>query len=310
MICSRWSLLTGEQNSLRVSLNISRLTYRQPCSKTRPSHDTKETRRHTILFRLSEAQPYPPASTIHGTGNQPDLDDLTVRSLNNFWPNSFAELDTVAPPCAYNPRHRTARPCIFPTIAGMPALLLHLRSPITHHLPRTTRTRFHASSPQLQRWSVVIHRAQTRGYAHQPQNPRLGTTTPVPDDAPPPPPKSPFYFEAGYALFAKRPSRPFPPPFLSLPSTSFSEPLSTHDKSRDRRPKVNGEMIRGVTNGDDAVLVSDYFIGANDGVGAWATRERGHAAFVPPRLIFTTTHTNTRLQPLVATNSTLLVARS
>ncbi|KAJ4344900.1 hypothetical protein N0V95_006100 [Ascochyta clinopodiicola] len=37
-------------------------------------------------------------------------------------------------------------------------------------------------------------------------------------------------------------------------------------------------MIRGVTNGDDAVLVSDYFIGANDGVGAWATRERGHAA--------------------------------
>jgi len=37
-------------------------------------------------------------------------------------------------------------------------------------------------------------------------------------------------------------------------------------------------MIRGVTNGDDAVLVSDSFIGANDGVGAWATRERGHAA--------------------------------
>lgn len=37
-------------------------------------------------------------------------------------------------------------------------------------------------------------------------------------------------------------------------------------------------MIRGVTNGDDAVLVSDSFIGANDGVGAWATREKGHAA--------------------------------
>jgi serine/threonine protein phosphatase PrpC len=37
-------------------------------------------------------------------------------------------------------------------------------------------------------------------------------------------------------------------------------------------------MIRGVTNGDDAVLVSDYFVGANDGVGAWATREKGHAA--------------------------------
>jgi hypothetical protein len=39
-------------------------------------------------------------------------------------------------------------------------------------------------------------------------------------------------------------------------------------------------MIRGVTNGDDAVLVSENFIGANDGVGAWATREKGHAAYV------------------------------
>jgi hypothetical protein len=38
-------------------------------------------------------------------------------------------------------------------------------------------------------------------------------------------------------------------------------------------------MIRGITNGDDAVLVSDNFIGANDGVGAWASRERGHAAY-------------------------------
>lgn len=37
-------------------------------------------------------------------------------------------------------------------------------------------------------------------------------------------------------------------------------------------------MIRGVTNGDDAVLVSENFIGANDGVGAWAKREKGHAA--------------------------------
>lgn len=90
--------------------------------------------------------------------------------------------------------------------------------------------------------------------------------------------KAPFYFEVGYALFAKRPSRPFPPPFLSLPSTSFSEPLSTHNQSRDRRPTVNGEMIRGVTNGDDAVIASDNFIGANDGVGAWGTRKKGHAA--------------------------------
>lgn len=79
-------------------------------------------------------------------------------------------------------------------------------------------------------------------------------------------------------MYAKRPSRPFPPPFLSYPSGSFSDPLSTHDKSRDTRPTVGGEMIRGITNGDDAVLVSDNFIGANDGVGAWATRENGHAA--------------------------------
>lgn len=90
--------------------------------------------------------------------------------------------------------------------------------------------------------------------------------------------KSAYYFEAGYGLFAKRPSRPFPPPFLSPPSGSFSDPLSTHDRSRDRRPSVNGDMIRGITNGDDAVLVSDNFIAAGDGVGAWASRERGHAA--------------------------------
>ncbi|KAF2096604.1 hypothetical protein NA57DRAFT_67289 [Rhizodiscina lignyota] len=113
------------------------------------------------------------------------------------------------------------------------------------------------------------------------REPRVGTTTPVPTDTALPKSKSPFYFEAGYALFAKRPSRPFPPPFLSPPSGSFSDPLSTHHQSRDRRSgvaEVDGEMIRGVTNGDDAVLVSDNFIGANDGVGAWAEREKGHAA--------------------------------
>jgi len=89
----------------------------------------------------------------------------------------------------------------------------------------------------------------------------------------------PFRFSAGYALHAKRHSRPFPPPFLSRPSASFSDPLSTHDKSRDRRvPTVDGHLIRGITNGDDAVLVSQNFICANDGVGAWATREKGHAA--------------------------------
>jgi protein phosphatase PTC7 len=91
----------------------------------------------------------------------------------------------------------------------------------------------------------------------------------------------PFRFETGLALFAKRAPRPFPPPFLSLPSGSFSDPLSTHHRSYDRRAFVNGELIRGYTNGDDAVYVSDQFIGANDGVGAWSTRPGGHAGLVP-----------------------------
>lgn len=90
-------------------------------------------------------------------------------------------------------------------------------------------------------------------------------------------PQLPFRFETGTALFAKRKPRPFPPPFLSPPSASFSDALSTHNQSRDRRPKVNGTIIRGQTNGDDAIYSSDYFICANDGVGAWAARPRGHA---------------------------------
>lgn len=36
-------------------------------------------------------------------------------------------------------------------------------------------------------------------------------------------------------------------------------------------------MIRGVTNGDDAMLASETLICTNDGVGQWAQRERGHA---------------------------------
>ncbi|PSK60128.1 hypothetical protein B9Z65_1026 [Elsinoe australis] len=125
---------------------------------------------------------------------------------------------------------------------------------------------------------TYVHPYSSSGRSPRPIEPKTGTTTPIPDEAHPVVSKSLFYFEAGYALFAKRPSRPFPPPFLSPPSGSFSDPLSTHNMSRDRRPKVNGEMIRGITNGDDAVLVSDNFICANDGVGAWATKERGHAA--------------------------------
>lgn len=90
-------------------------------------------------------------------------------------------------------------------------------------------------------------------------------------------PKLPFYFETGVGLFAKRTPRPFPPPFLSPPSGSFSDALSTHDRSRDRRELVDGQLIKGCTNGDDAVYVSDYFVAANDGVGAWSMRPRGHA---------------------------------
>ncbi|KAF1832921.1 hypothetical protein BDW02DRAFT_599485 [Decorospora gaudefroyi] len=149
-----------------------------------------------------------------------------------------------------------------------------MRTPLLQHqLPQAWRAfpltrRVCVNVPKSQWYAQKVSKAQTGG----------GTTTPVPDDAQPPKSRAPFYFEAGYALFAKRPSRPFPPPFLSLPSTSFSEPLSTHHQSRDRRPTVNGQMIRGVTNGDDAVLVSESFIAANDGVGAWAAREKGHAA--------------------------------
>lgn len=91
------------------------------------------------------------------------------------------------------------------------------------------------------------------------------------------PERLPFRFETGIALFAKRTPRPFPPPFNSPPSASFSDPLSTHNLSRDRRAYVGNELIRGQTNGDDAVYASEHFICANDGVGAWAARPRGHA---------------------------------
>ena len=125
----------------------------------------------------------------------------------------------------------------------------------------------------------VLSKTQNRGAAHEhrSRDPLVGLTTPVPEGAADVKSKSPFYFEAGYAGWAKRLSRPFPPPFFSPPSGSFSDPLSTHHRAADRRPKVNGQMIRGVTNGDDALLVSENLIGTNDGVGAWAQKERGHA---------------------------------
>ncbi|ORY14990.1 phosphatase 2C-like domain-containing protein [Clohesyomyces aquaticus] len=174
-------------------------------------------------------------------------------------------------------------------------------APLWQPLRHTLRNRCLLSHPQQP--CYPLHPSPTllqtqpqhpRCFSRKTQEQRFGTTTPVPDTdntsaTPanlPSPSQSPFYFEAGYALYAKRPSRPFPPPFLSYPSHSFTEPLSTWNKSRDRRPGagggglsyVNGEMIRGITNGDDAVLVSDSFVGVNDGVGAWAAKERGHAA--------------------------------
>ena len=116
-----------------------------------------------------------------------------------------------------------------------------------------------------------------RASAEEKKTTHVGITTPIPEDSANSI-KLPFYFDTGYALFAKRAPRPFPPPFLSPPSGSFSDPLSTHDRSRDRRAFYNGELIRGMTNGDDAVLVEENIIGANDGVGAWVTRPKGHAA--------------------------------
>lgn len=111
--------------------------------------------------------------------------------------------------------------------------------------------------------------------------PSYGITTPIPDPNPQfPISRSPFCFQTGYALCAKRPSRPFPPPFLSPPSSSFSDPLTTHYLSHDKRLSVRGDLVRGLNNGDDAVLVAENYLAVNDGVGAWATKPRGHAAYV------------------------------
>ncbi|KAL4890548.1 hypothetical protein BDV59DRAFT_194889 [Aspergillus ambiguus] len=124
--------------------------------------------------------------------------------------------------------------------------------------------------------STAVPAVSTRFYTVWPS---YGITTPVPDrphrlDGS----RSPFCFQTGYALCAKRPSRPFPPPFLSPPSSSFSDPLTTHYQSQDKRLSVRGELVRGLNNGDDAILVADSFLAVNDGVGAWATKPRGHAA--------------------------------
>jgi len=132
---------------------------------------------------------------------------------------------------------------------------------VAHRLCLGNRLRFTTSAVRLRRHIIAEGRATN------------------PDDDTQIPQKSPYYFEAGYSIFAKRASRPFPPPFLSKPSGSFSEPLTTHNAVRDQRPSVDGLFIKGITNGDDAIVIDGQnFLGVNDGVGAWAQKDRGHAA--------------------------------
>ncbi|KAI1075507.1 phosphatase 2C-like domain-containing protein [Whalleya microplaca] len=135
--------------------------------------------------------------------------------------------------------------------------------------PTTRRILLYSRAHHLRRYRRPQH---TASFSFRPADASGEVTPPLPDACP----KLPFRFETGFALFAKRLPRPFPPPFLSPPSGSFSDPLSTHHQSRDKRAFVGGELIRGWTNGDDAVYASDCFICANDGVGAWSARPRGH----------------------------------
>ncbi|OJJ47934.1 hypothetical protein ASPZODRAFT_131547 [Penicilliopsis zonata CBS 506.65] len=142
---------------------------------------------------------------------------------------------------------------------------------------------FKGSSARSPLWITPWRRRLVRRHYSHAVLPSYGITTPTPEpqqrpQTPSPVFRSPYRFETGYACCAKRPSRPFPPPFLSPPSSSFSDPLTTHGQSLDKRLSVKGELIRGLNNGDDAVLVAENFIGVNDGVGAWATKSQGHAA--------------------------------
>ena len=148
----------------------------------------------------------------------------------------------------------------------MPLLLLNTRRVLFRQ--RASAARFFGQTPYQSR-------------RHNPHLISSGTVTTLPEDVPNPDlqRKPPFYLETGYAVYAKRASRAFPPPFLSLPSGSFSDPLTTHTGVRDRRPSVNGQLIKGKTNGDDAILIGGQnFLAVNDGVGAWAQKDRGHAA--------------------------------
>jgi hypothetical protein len=170
-----------------------------------------------------------------------------------------------------------------PRIPGTPSAVSSWASSLSSSFPSSL---LRASSPTSspfplhRKWIWGSKKTRVRRY-HRAVWPSYGITTPVPDRYPQfPILRSPFYFQTGYALCAKRTSRPFPPPFLSPPSSSFSDPLTTHYHSQDKRLSVRGELIRGLNNGDDAVLVTENFLGVNDGVGAWATKPRGHAAYV------------------------------
>ncbi|KAI5307397.1 N-acetylglucosaminyldiphosphodolichol N-acetylglucosaminyltransferase catalytic subunit alg13 [Ascosphaera pollenicola] len=89
--------------------------------------------------------------------------------------------------------------------------------------------------------------------------------------------RCPFQFETGYSGCSLGPSRPLPPPFSALPSTSFSDPLTSSWTNLDSRGGGQ-HLVRGVTNGDDAILAARNYIGVNDGVAAWKSRRLGHAA--------------------------------
>lgn len=86
-----------------------------------------------------------------------------------------------------------------------------------------------------------------------------------------------YSFQPNFSLFAKRPPRPFPPPFHSPPLSSFSDPLGAHNLSQVPRSE-GAHFLRGITNGDDAIVYAPSYLGVADGVGAWNTKSAGHAA--------------------------------
>ncbi|RDW70782.1 uncharacterized protein DSM5745_08293 [Aspergillus mulundensis] len=175
--------------------------------------------------------------------------------------------------------HFTHRPLDNTLLAGMVPRIPGTPSAVSSSSPLLRASASSSSLASIDpRWSWGPKQTLVRRY-HRAVWPSYGITTPVPDRSPQfPILTSEYRFQTGYALCAKRTPRPFPPPFLSPPSTSFSDALTTHYHSQDKRLSVKGELIRGLNNGDDAVLVTENILGVNDGVGAWATRPRGHAA--------------------------------